>query len=201
MKGLAFWAQSTVAAWGGMGLLLIAFLDCSVLSLPEAVDLLLVWLVTRNESAVAYYVTVATLGSLAGTMVLFWITRKGGEAFLRKRFAAHRVERGMALFRRYGMGIVAVSAVLPPPTPVKLFVVLAGVSGASAVRFGLAVAAGRLLRFTIIGALALWFGDEAIGYIKEHALTLGLLALAAVLAATLAYVAWRRWRRQDAGGI
>ena len=201
MKGLAFWAQSTVAAWGGLGLLFVAFLDCSVLSLPEAVDLLLVWLVIRNESAAAYYVGAATLGSLAGTMVLFWVTRKGGEAFLRKRFAAHRVERGMALFRRYGMGIVAVSAVLPPPTPVKLFVLLAGVSGAGATRFALAVAAGRLLRFTIIGALALWFGDEAIGYIREHALTLGLLALAAVLGASLAYLAWRRWRRQDAGAI
>ena len=201
MRGLAFWAQSTVAAWGGMGLLLVAFLDCSALSLPEAVDLLLVWLVIRNETAAAYYVGVATLGSLAGSMVLFWVTRKGGEAFLRRRFAARRVERGMALFRRYGMGIVAVSAVLPPPTPVKLLVRRAGGSGASAARFGLAVAVGRLLRFTIIGALALWFGDEAIGFIREHAQTAGLLGLAAALGGSLAYLAWRRWRRQDAGAI
>ena len=201
MKGLAFWAQSTVAALGGLGLLLVAFLDCSFLSLPEAVDVLLVWLVVRNEAAVAYYVVLATLGSLAGTMVLFWLTRKGGEAFLRRRFAAHRVEQGMALFRRYGMGVVAVTAALPPPTPVKLFVLLAGVSGASSARFGLAVAVGRLLRFTVVGALALWFGDEAIGYIKEHALTFGLLGLAAVLVVASGYVAWRRWPRRERGAI
>lgn len=201
MKGLAFWAQSTVAALGGMGLLLIAFLDCSVLSLPEAVDVLLVWLVVRNEGAVAYYVGLATLGSLAGTMVLFWLTRKGGEAFLRRRFAARRVERGMALFRRYGMWVVMVSSVLPPPTPVKLFVLLAGVSGANPARFGLAVAVGRLLRFTIIGGLALWFGEEAIGYLGEHALTVGLLGLAAAAAGSLGYLAWRRWRWRSAGAV
>jgi membrane protein YqaA with SNARE-associated domain len=184
-----------------MGLLLVAFLDCSFLSLPEAVEVLLVWLVVRNEAAVAYYVVLATLGSLAGTMMLFWLTRKGGEAFLRQRFAARRVERGMELFRRYGMGVVAVSAILPPPTPVKLFVLLAGVAGTSSARFGLAVAAGRLLRFTIVGALALWFGDEAIGFIKEHALTVGLASLAAVLLTSLGYVAWRRWPRRDPGAI
>lgn len=201
MKGLAFWAQSTVAAWGGMGLLLVAFLDCSFLTLPEAVDILLVWLVVRNEAAVAYYVIVATLGSLAGAMVLFWLTRKGGEAFLRRRFAARRIERGMALFRRYGMGVVAVSAVLPPPTPVKLFVLLAGMSGASSARFGFAVAAGRLLRFTVVGALALWFGDEAIGYIEEHALTFGLVGVGAALAGWLGYLVWRRWPRRNPGAL
>ena len=201
MKGLAFWAQSTVAAFGGLGLLLVAFVDCSVLSLPEAVDLLLVWLVVRNEAAVAYYIVLATLGSLAGTMVLFWLTRKGGETFLRRRFAARRVEHGMALFRRYGMWVVLVSAVLPPPTPVKLFVLLAGVSGASSARFGLAVTAGRLLRYTIVGGLALWFGDEAIGYITEHAVTAGLLVLAAVVVGSLGCLAWRRARWRDAGAV
>lgn len=204
MKGLAFWAQSTVVALGGLGLLLIAFLDCSFLSLPEAVDVLLVWLVVRNEAAVAYYVVLATLGSVAGTLVLFWLTRKGGEAFLRRRFAARRVEQGMALFRRYGMGVVAVSAILPPPTPVKLFVLLAGMSGASTTRFGLAVAVGRLLRFTAVGALALWFGDEAVGFIKEHALTVGLATLGALAAAWLGYFGWRRWQRTrwgDAGAV
>ncbi len=204
MKGLAFWAQSTVVALGGLGLLLIAFLDCSFLSLPEAVDVLLVWLVVRNEAAVAYYVVLATLGSVAGTLVLFWLTRKGGEAFLRRRFAARRVEQGMALFRRYGMGVVAVSAILPPPTPVKLFVLLAGMSGASTTRFGLAVAVGRLLRFTTVGALALWFGDEAVGFIKQHALTVGLVTLGALVVAWLGYFGWRRWQRTrwgDAGAV
>lgn len=204
MKGLAFWAQSTVAALGGLGLLLIAFLDCSFLSLPEVVDVLLVWLVVRNEAAVAYYVVLATLGSVAGTLVLFWLTRKGGEAFLRRRFAARRVEQGMELFRRYGMGVVAVSAILPPPTPVKLFVLLAGMSGASTTRFGLAVTAGRLLRFTAVGALALWFGDEAVGFIKAHALTVGLVTLGALAVAWLGYATWRRWHRarwRDAGAV
>lgn len=201
MKGLVFWAQSTVAALGGLGLLAVAFVDCSILSLPEAVDVLLVWLVVRNEAAVAYYVILATLGSVTGTMVLFWLTRKGGEAFLRRRFAARRVERGMELFRRYGMGIVAVSAILPPPTPMKLFVLLAGMSGASTARFGVAVTTGRLLRFTAVGALALWFGDEAVSFIKAHALTVGLITLAALLVAWLAYLTWRRWPRRDPGAI
>jgi membrane protein YqaA with SNARE-associated domain len=193
LKGLVFWAQSTVAALGGLGLLVVAFVDSAILTLPEAVDLLVVWLVVRNEAAAAYYVGLATVGSVAGCMVLYWLTRKGGEAFLRKRVAAERLERGVALFNRWGMLTVIVASILPPPTPFKLFILLAGVGGVTPARFAIAVTIGRVVRFGTVALLALWIGDEAIAYIREHAITVGLAMLASLLAGALVYLMWRRW--------
>jgi uncharacterized membrane protein YdjX (TVP38/TMEM64 family) len=107
----------------------------------------------------------------------------------------------MAAFRRYGLFAVMVPSMLPPPTPFKLFVLLAGVSGVSTFRFGLAVVIGRLLRFTAVALLAIWLGDEAMAYIKEHALTVGLGLIGLVLLGSLGYLAWRRARLDSAGAV
>ena len=56
---------------GGPGLFLVAFLDSSFLSLPEINDLLIIWMVTRNEALMPYYATMATLGSVAGCLLLY----------------------------------------------------------------------------------------------------------------------------------
>ena len=57
------------------------------------------------------------------------VGRKGGEAFLRKRFHERHVDRAMAVFRRHGMLAILVPSLLPPPMPFKIFVLAAGVSG------------------------------------------------------------------------
>jgi hypothetical protein len=44
--------------------------------------------------------------------------RKGSHA--RRRFKATHVDRAFALYRRYGMFVVAVPALLPPPAPFKI---------------------------------------------------------------------------------
>ena len=54
--------QTFALAWGGPGLLLIAFFDSSFLSFPMINDLLLIGMVTRNKDLVAYYVAMATAG-------------------------------------------------------------------------------------------------------------------------------------------
>ena len=83
-----------------------------------------------------YYALLATLGSVAGCLVLFLLARKGGEAFLRKRLHERHVDRATAVFRKYGLLAVLVPSLLPPPVPFKIFVLAAGV----------AASAGRLRR-------------------------------------------------------
>ncbi|HSK11432.1 MAG TPA: VTT domain-containing protein [Vicinamibacterales bacterium] len=200
MKGLGFWAQASVASLGATGLFGLAFLDASFLSLPQVVDLLVVVMVIQNKSGVLIYPAVATIGSVAGCLVLYLLTRKGGEALLRRRFAARRVEHGMALFRRYGLLAVLVPSVLPPPTPFKLFVLLAGISGVSPARFTLAVLIGRSLRFFAIAFLAFWFGDRALGYISENATMAGLLTAGLFVLGGLGYYLFRRRRRARGTG-
>ena len=95
MAGLVEWIKAFAISLGGPGLFLIAFLDSSFLSFPEVNDLLIIWLTTQHEERMVYYALMTTLGSISGCLALYTIARKGGEAFLQKRFSPQYLERAM----------------------------------------------------------------------------------------------------------
>lgn len=194
MTRLGAWALSI----GGPGLFVIAFLDSSFLSLPQINDLLVMWMVTKHPQRMLYYALMATLGSLAGCLLMFYLGRKGGEAMLRRRFQEHKLARARALFQRYGFLAVIVPALLPPPAPFKVFVLLAGVVGMPALSFALAVTVGRGARYLGEGLLAVWYGEHAIEFLDRHARSVSIALALMVLAAGVAYYLWRRRGRQDA---
>src|SRR4051794_19084373 len=110
MAKIAAWARGLALTLGAPGLFLVAFLDSSFLSLPEITDILVVYMVTRHPARVLLYVLAATLGSLGGCLVMYFLGRKGGQALMRKRFAPASVERAMAAFERHGVLVVLVPA-------------------------------------------------------------------------------------------
>ena len=93
MARIADWAEALALSLGGPGLFFVAFLDSSFLSLPEINDLLVILMVIRHKERMAYYALMATLGSITGCFVLYYLGRKGGDALLRKRFQGPRAER------------------------------------------------------------------------------------------------------------
>src|ERR1700674_4036647 len=142
MGRIADWARGLALTLGAPGLFLVAFLDSSFLSLPEIPDLLVVWMVTRHPARVLVYVLAATLGSLAGCLIMYFIRRNGGDALIRRRFAPAGVERAMAAFERHGVLVVLIPAILPPPAPFKIFVLLSGLGGISPAKFVTAILIG-----------------------------------------------------------
>ena len=192
MKGFLTWIQGFALSWGGPGLLLIGFLDSSFLSLPEVNDLLVVFMVTRHKELLLYYALMATIGSVAGCLALYLVARKGGEAFLRKRFKASHVERGLNLYQKYGLLVVIVPALLPPPAPFKIFVLLAGVARVPLWQFITAVFTARFIRYFGEGLLAVWYGEQAGGFIKENAAEAGLILAGTALVAGVAWILWKR---------
>jgi len=180
---------------GAPGLFLVALLDSSVLSLPEVADLLVVWMVARNHGRVWLYVVSATAGSLIGCLAMYALGRKGGDALVRKRFSGPSVERTMATFQRYGVLAVLVPAILPPPAPFKIFVVLAGVAEISVAKFTTAVIVGRGSRYLVLGLLAVAYGDRALGYMEEHGVAASLIAVGLLAAGVVGYLIWTRVKR------
>jgi len=192
MRRFADGIQSFALALGAPGLFIVAFLDSSFLSLPEINDLLLVWMVTRQKSRMVLYAASATLGSIAGCLVLYYVGRKGGDVLVRKRFASDRVDRALILVRRYGVISVLIPSLLPPPAPFKIFVLLAGAAGIKVSRFTIAIGIGRGLRYFGEGWLAVRYGDEAIVYLQENGRTVALALAGALLAAVAGYIVWRK---------
>jgi membrane protein YqaA with SNARE-associated domain len=195
MQRLVTWVQGFALALGGPGLFLIALLDSSFLSFPEVVDLLIIVSVTRHKERMIYYALLATLGSMAGCFMLYVVGRKGGEAFLRRRFHERHVERALAVFQRHGLLSIVVPSLLPPPFPFKPFVLAAGVAGVRPFDFLMAVGLGRGVRYFGEGLLAFWYGEQASVFLKNNAREASLFLAAVVLAAGLGWI-WYQKRQQ-----
>ena len=195
MKSLLVWIQGVAAALGAPGLFLVAALDSSILSLPQVNDLLLILSVTRHPELMPLYAAMSTLGSLAGCFVMYGIGRKGEEALIRKRFSGPRSQRALALFNRFGMLAVLVPAILPPPAPFKIFVILAGASRMNPWTFAVAVILGRGFRYFGEGLLAVWYGERTLAFLEVHGRQVAMWTGLTVLALGAAYLWWRSRQR------
>jgi membrane protein YqaA with SNARE-associated domain len=195
VKSFISWIYGFALAIGGPGLCVIAFLDSSLVSLPQINDLLVVLMVTQNKPWMVYYAAMATLGSVAGCYVIYYLAGKGGEAFLRRRMKQGHLEKTLAAYKRHGLLALMVPALLPPPVPFKVFVLMAGAAAVSPWRFGVAIVIGRGIRYFGQGYLAVLYGERAADFMKEYGAQIGIgLAVLAVVIASV--VIWLRRPRE-----
>ncbi|HUQ86305.1 MAG TPA: VTT domain-containing protein [Vicinamibacterales bacterium] len=182
---------STIQDWaselGGVGLFVIALLDSSFLSFPQVNDILIIVLSTKYPARMPYYASMTTIGSLIGCFMLYVVARRGGESFMRKRLKGPFVDRALKLYQKYGLLAVVVPALLPPPVPFKLFVLMAGAASVSPWRFGAAIVIGRGIRYFGQGYLAVLYGEKAADFMKQYGaqIGIGLAVLAVVIAAAV----------------
>jgi membrane protein YqaA with SNARE-associated domain len=173
---------------GAPGLFLISFLDSSVLTFPVVNDLLLVELSVRHPARMPLYALMATAGSVGGCLLLYFVAKKGEEAV----FHRHAGRHGHAIrhwVEQNGFAGILFAALLPPPTPFKVFVLAAGVFEVPAVTFTLAIAIARLVRYFAIGFLSVKYGKRALPFLSEHKL---LVATAVGVFVVVSYLA-SRW--------
>jgi membrane protein YqaA with SNARE-associated domain len=192
MRRLLAFFQSVAQGSGGIGLLVVTFLDSSFLSLPEIADLAIVYLVIQRPSLWWYYAFMSTVGSVAGCYVLYALARKGGEAFLRKRFKERHIDWGLGAFRRHGLLALIVPSLLPPPMPFKIFVLLAGIADVSPGTFLGALGVGRGFRYFGEALLAYLYGQQAIEFIRRNLVQVSIWLAVVLVAASVVFFWWRR---------
>lgn len=195
MKSFISWIYTFALGLGGPGLFVIALLDSSFVSLPQINDLLVVLMVTNHKARMPYYAAMATLGSVAGCYLIYSLAEKGGEAFLRRRVHASRVDRTLALYRRHGVLALIVPALLPPPAPFKLFVLMAGVAEVRPWKFVLSIAAARGTRYLVLGLLAIRYGDAALDLMRTRGRDVALVVVGVIVLGALALWLWQRRTR------
>lgn len=160
-------------AFGATGLFAIALLDSTFVPLPGGPDAVVMLLAAAHPEWMLIYALVATLGSVVGCSVLYYISRRAGRRALAK-FSAEKQARVQRWLDRYDVLSVLVASLLPPPFPFKLFVISAGVFRLQPLRFALAIAAGRAFRFALEAYLAARYGDAAKEILTRHYPTIGL---------------------------
>lgn len=179
---------------GFWGVGAVALLDSSTIPVP--MDLILAGYVWADKSHFWLYCLMAAVGSAIGGLLPYGLGRAGGELFLLKRIDRARFERMRDRFERQEFLAVMIPSMLPPPTPWKVFVFGAGVFEMSVVRFMVAVAAGRMIRWLILSILVLKLGPSAVDLVAHHALWVMLIVLGL---AVLGFGVWwlRRRRRKE----
>ena len=195
LESLSIWLKQVLLPYGGIGMMVLAIGDSSFLSLPEVNDLLLMTFSIAHPERMVTFASLTTLGSLIGCSLLYWVGRRGGEAFVNRRFSSERLSRVREWYRRYGILAVIIPSLLPPPTPFKIFVLSAGAFGISWPRFLTAVVIGRGARYFSEGILAVVYGPAAIEFVGDNYGKIGLALAIMIAAGVIVFVYARRRMR------
>jgi len=138
------------------------------------------------------YAAMAAAGSALGSIVIYLIGYKGGEVLLVKRIGEKRFNKIKASFERHEFWAVMFPAMLPPPTPFKLFVLSAGVAEMRFTHFLAAIFFGRLLRFSLVSLIVIRYGPQILGFVGGMVHNHLRYVIAAVAAGAL--IGWWVWR-------
>ena len=189
---IANFIQALAGSLGGPGLALVAFADSSFISLPEVADILLVVQVVKDPQWWWYYGVLVTAGSVLGCWVLYELARRGGEAVLKKGFSQKTIDKSFRWFQRFGILAIVLPSIMPPPVPLKIFLLLAGMSGMSRLTFLLAITSARALRYVGEAYLAVRYGRDALVIVQEN---LGRVGIGLTVIILIAGAVWY-WRRR-----
>ncbi len=156
---------------GVWGVCALAIVDSS--SIPMPIDAIVIGYVAADHAKFIIYAFMAALGSAIGALVPYYIGRAGGELFLLKRVNRERYEKLRDRFEKQEFLAIMLPAMCPPPMPVKVFELAAGVFEMRVLSYFLAIASGKFLRFLIESILVIVYGpailSTALLVFRRHA--------------------------------
>ena len=183
---------------GGIGLLVLGILDSSFLFAPWGNDLMMVALVAGNPHAVkmVYYAVMSTVGSVLGCLLLDLTLRPLGEKGLEKHLSKKRLSRLRDKIGRSGGRAVAIASLVPPPFPFTAVVMAASALQYSRKRLLIVVGVCRLVRFVVVGWLALRFGKSILQWAEKPWMKgfLMVLIVVCVVGSIVSVYGWLRKR-------
>ena len=183
-----------LALYGSVGLCAMSFLDSSFLPFPGVNDLALIVAASRYPGHAVLYTVMSTIGSVLGCYVIYYLAR-GGEKLAAARRTATQTPHPRRWLERNDFTAMLIASLLPPPAPLKVFVVAAGVFRMNALRFGAAMVVGRGLRFAAEAWLGARYGIAAETYLKNN---LTLTSLVVIVVIVVVAMLSRRLKRRSA---
>jgi membrane protein YqaA with SNARE-associated domain len=191
-----------LAALGPAGLLILGFLDSSFLFMPLGNDLLMVALTARKPGMMPVYAVVAACGSVLGCLLVDAISRKGGEEGLKRKLSPRRLQFVRGKVENHAGWALGLASLMPPPFPFTPFVITAAALQYSRWRLLSVVGVARLLRFSILGLLAMRYGTRLIRMAKEPEVQYTVIAIVAIsiVGTAVSIVKWIRSSRRARSG-
>jgi membrane protein YqaA with SNARE-associated domain len=203
MRAFSQWVLTTFAS--PVGIVILAALDCTLFfSLPFGIDATVIILAARSDTLAWLVPVLATVGSLAGGALTFWMGHKIGEEGLERYVSKERIERTRRRVKDKGAVALAMLSLIPPPFPFSPFMLAAGALHVRALTFFLTFALARLFRFGVEAALAVLYGRAILRWIQSdivNDVVLVVMALALVLTGLSIYRLLRSSRARRGGAV
>ena len=152
--------------FGVWGIGALAVIDSAAIPLP--IDALLIDFVVHDHRRFILYCFMAALGSAIGSLVFYYIGRAGGELFLLKRINRKRYEQLRDRFEKQEFLAIMIPAMMPPPTPIKLFEFAAGVFEMKVLWYFSAILVGKFLRFLVWAIITILYGPAILDTITRE---------------------------------
>ena len=188
-KSLSLRLGHALGLYGG-GLFFLSFLDSSFIPFPGLNDVALIVLASKHPSRSLWYALLSTLGSLLGCFLMYGIARGGGK-LAGGRSGSAKMNPARRWLHRNDFVAMLVMSLLPPPAPLKVFVIAAGALRMNVGNFTAALLIGRSLRFVAIAWLGARYGIEAEAYLKKNITWASLATILLVIISTLLYRWWK----------
>jgi membrane protein YqaA with SNARE-associated domain len=184
MRGFSKWVVTLFAS--PIGVVVLAALDSTLFfSLPFGIDAAVIILAARLGDYWWVVPLLATLGSLAGAALTFWMGVKIGEKGLDRWVRDEkRLERIRRRVREKGAVALAVLDLIPPPFPFTPFVLAAGALEVDARMFFTVLTVCRVFRFGVEAGLARRYGRSILTWLDSdifHDVVTFLIVVAIVL--------------------
>ncbi|MGD0199184.1 MAG: VTT domain-containing protein [Bryobacteraceae bacterium] len=193
-------AGQTLLAWGPWGAFVFSIIDSGGLPAPEGVDVLLVTMAALDATTGYLAAGLAVVGSLIGSLFLFYLGRKGGEAYLDKKAQTPRQRKFRRWFQHYGGLTLLIPTLIPIPLPVKIFVLSAGALGMKRSHFVLILVFARTVRYFALAYLGAQMGRQPLHYLSQHRFPLLAISVGLFLVLYL-LVKWKDRRRAAAEAL
>jgi membrane protein YqaA with SNARE-associated domain len=181
---------------GGIGLILLALADNSVVPMPGSMDALTIILSANHKEWWPYYAAMATIGGMIGAYATYALGRKGGKESLEKKLSKQKAAKVYAIFNKYGFWSLFVPGLLPPPVPFSPFLIAAGAMQYSRRNFFIAVGLARAIRYGALAYLGSMYSKQIFGFFHSYdpPILWTFVALAVLGGIAAAIYVWKRKR-------
>jgi membrane protein YqaA with SNARE-associated domain len=184
---------SLLGTLGVFGAFVIATVDAAAFGIP--LDPVIIGYAVLYKEApwmIVLACVLAAAGSALGSLLPYWIGRKGGESLLLRRISHARLEELRDRYESWEFFFVMVPSMLPPPTPMKLIVLAAGAFEMRVRLFVAALFLGRILRFGLVSYLVIAYGPDIVRLVTHGMRRHVWLVLGSLLMLLLLIVLVRR---------
>ncbi len=149
-------------------LALVSFIEASVFPIPP--DVMLIPMVLAAPTRWWRIALVATVASVVGGWLGYWIGATLFDTFGRSVIAFYHLEAGFASFQakfqQYGGWIVLAKGATP--IPFKLVTIASGAVHLDPLIFTVSAIGSRAIRFFLVAALLRYFGEPIRYFVEKH---------------------------------